>query len=33
MKCVNEVETTKIIKEWHARVESILIKRGITTSV
>lgn len=33
VKCVNEVETTKIIREWHTRIAKVLIKRGIATSV
>lgn len=33
VKCVNEVETTKIIREWHTRISSVLTKRGIATSV
>ncbi len=33
VKCVNEVETTKIIREWHTRIAKVLTKRGIATSV
>ncbi|MBU9829027.1 hypothetical protein J1779_03685 [Rahnella sp. FC061912-K] len=32
-KCVNEVETTRIIREWHTRIAEVLTKRGIATSV
>lgn len=32
-KCVNDVETTKIIKEWHKRVLTVLEKRGVDTMV
>ncbi len=34
MRCVNnDAETTKIIKEWHKRVVTVLNKRGIAISV
>lgn len=30
-RCVNDVATTKVIKEWHERVLRVLEKRGINT--
>ena len=34
IKCVSsEVETTKIIKEWHQKVDTVLRKRGIPSLV
>lgn len=34
MKCVNDdAETTRIIRDWHMRVISVLKKRGISASV
>ena len=33
-KCVsNDVETTKIIKEWHTKVDNVLRKRGLASFV
>lgn len=34
IKCVsNDVDTTKIIKEWHAKVDIVLRKRGLPSFV
>ncbi|ASN84906.1 hypothetical protein U1R68_13590 [Pectobacterium colocasium] len=33
VKCVNDVETTRIIRDWHTRISVVLTKRGVATSV
>ncbi|GKW01324.1 hypothetical protein PEC301877_01390 [Pectobacterium carotovorum subsp. carotovorum] len=33
VKCVNDVETTRIIRDWNTRISVVLTKRGVATSV
>ena len=33
MRCVNDVATTRMIKEWHERVNVVLKKRGLPLKV